>query len=117
MVIYIDDILIYTQTEEEHIELVHWVLKKLSENVLYINIDKYIFYVSEVEFVVFQIGTQDVQMSQKKVKHILNWPVPKSVKEVQKFLEFTNFYYQFFSDFSKLTLPIQNLTYNSIMWN
>jgi len=57
MVVYIDDILIYTQTEEEHVELVHWVLKKLSENGLCVNIDKYIFHVPEVEFVEFQIGT------------------------------------------------------------
>jgi len=92
VVIYIDHILIYTQTEEEHVELVYWVLKKLSENSLYINIDKCIFHISEVEFVGFQIGTQGVQMSQKKVEDILNWPAPRSVKEVQKFIGFANFY-------------------------
>jgi len=57
VVIYIDDILIYSQTNEEHVELVRWVLKKLSENSLCINIDKCIFHVPEVEFVGFQIGT------------------------------------------------------------
>jgi len=72
VVIYIDNILIYTQSEEEHIEIMHWVLKKLSENGLYVNIDKCIFHVLEVKFVSFQIGTQDVQMSQKKVADILN---------------------------------------------
>jgi len=92
VVVYIGDILIYTQTEEEHIELVGWVLKKLSKNRLYINIDKCIFHVPEVEFVGFQIGTQGGQMSQKKVEDILNWPAPRSMKEVQKFLGFANFY-------------------------
>jgi len=72
VVVYIDDILIYTQTEEEHIELMRWVLKKLSENGLCINMNKCIFHVPEVEFVGFQIGTQGVQMSQKKVEDILN---------------------------------------------
>ena len=57
VVIYMDNILIYTQTEEEHVELVHWVLKKLSENGLWVNIDKCIFHVPDVEFVGFQIGT------------------------------------------------------------
>jgi len=57
VVVYIDDILIYTQTEEDHVELVRWVLKKLSENCLCVNIDNCIFNVSEVEFVGFHIGT------------------------------------------------------------
>ena len=82
----------YTQTEEQYVELVCWVHKNLSENGLYVNIDKCIFDIPEVEFVGFQIGTQGVQMSQKKVKDILNQPAPRSVKEVQKFIGFTNFY-------------------------
>jgi len=53
VVVYIDDILIYTQTEEKHIELVYWVLKKLSENGLCVNINKCIFRVPKVEFVGF----------------------------------------------------------------
>jgi len=117
VVVYIDNILIYTQTEEEHVELVRWVLKKLSENGLCVNIDKCIFYVPEVEFVGFQIGTQGVQMSQTKVEDILNWPAPRSVKEVQKFIGFANLYRRFIQGFSKLTLLIQTLTHNDVMWN
>ena len=117
MVVYIDDILTYTETEEQHADLVRWVLKKLSENGLYVNIDKCIFHVSEVEFVGFEIGTQCVQMSQKKVEHILNWPAARSVKEVQKFIVFANFYRRFIQGFGKLTLPIQTLTHNGVMWN
>jgi len=92
VVVYIDDILRYTQTEEEHLELMRWVLKKLSENGLCVNIDKYIFHVPKVEFVGFQIGTQGIQMSQKNVEDILNWPAPRSVKEVQKFIRLANGY-------------------------
>jgi len=117
VVVYRDNVLIYTQTEEKHIELVCWVLKKLSDNGPCVNIDKCIFHVPKVEFVGFQIGTQGVQMSQKKVEDILNWPAPRSMKEVQKFIGFTNFYRQFIQGFSKLTLPIQTLTHNGVMWN
>jgi len=94
---------------------VRWVLKKLSENGLCVNIDKCMFHVPDVEFVGFQIGTQGVQMSQKEVEDILNWPAPRSVKEVQKFIGFANFYRQFIQGFSKLTLPIQTLTHNGVI--
>jgi len=58
VVMYVDDILIYSKTEEEHIELVRWVLQKLPENNLCIYIDKCLFQVPEVEFVGFQVGKQ-----------------------------------------------------------
>ena len=54
VVVYSDDILIYSKTEEEHIELVRWVLQKLTENNLCLNIDKFLFHVPEVEFWVFR---------------------------------------------------------------
>jgi len=56
-------------------------------------------------------------MSWKKVEHILNWPVFRNVKEVQKFIGFANFYHRFIQGFSKLTLPMQTLTHNDVMWN
>jgi len=117
VVVYIADILIYSQTEEEQVELVRWVLKRLSENSLCVNSDKCIFHVPQVEFVGFLIGTQSVQMSQKKVEDILNWPAPRSVKEFQKFIGFANFYRRFMQGFSKLTLPLQTLTHNGVMCN
>jgi len=93
------------------------VLKKLSENGLCVNIDKCILHIPEVQFVGFQIGTQGVQISQKKVEDMLNWPAPRSVREVQKFIGFDNFYCQFIQGLSKLTYPIQTLTHNCVMWN
>ena len=92
VVVYIDDLLIYSETEEEHVELVQWVLQKLSENNLCVNIDKYIFHVPEVEFVGFQVGAKGIQISQKKVEDILNWPTPRNIKEIQSFIGFANFY-------------------------
>jgi len=117
VVMYIDDILIYSKTEEEHIELIRWVLQKLTENNLCINIDKFLFHIPKVELWGFQVGKQGIQMSQKKVEDIVNWPAPRNVKEVQRFIGSANFYRRFIQGFSSLTLPIQVLTHNGVMWN
>jgi len=115
--VYIDNILIYSNTEEENIELVHCVLQKLTKNNLCINIDKCLFYIPEVEFVGFQVGKQGIHMSQKKVEDPVNWPAPRNVKEVQRFIRFANFYCRFIQGLSSLMLPIQVLTHNAVMWN
>jgi len=117
VVVYIDDILIYSKTEEEHIELFRWVLQKLTENNLCMNIDKCLFHILEVEFVGFQVGKQRIQRSHKKVEDIVNWPALRNLKEVQRFIGFANFYRRFIQGFSSLTLPIQVLTHNGVMWN
>jgi len=116
VVVYIDDMLIYTEAEQEHIELVCWVIQKLTENNLCVNIDKCLFHVTELEFVGFHVGTQGIQMSKKKVQDILNLPAPRNVKEVQKFIGFANFYRWFIHGCSSLTLPIQILTHNRVLW-
>ena len=112
VIVYVDDILIYTVTEEEYIELVPWILPKLTKNSLYVNMDKCLFHVPEVEFVGFHVGTQVIQMGKKKVAYRRNGPAPGNVKEVQKFIGFANFYRRFIHGFSSLTLPIQILTHN-----
>jgi len=114
---YNDNILPYSKTEEEHIELVRWVLQKLTENNLCVKIDKYLFHIPEVEFVGFQVGKQAIQRSQKKLEDLVNWPAPRNIKEVQRFIGFANFYRRFIQGFTSLTFPIQVLTYNRVMWN
>jgi len=71
---------------------------------LFHNIDKCLFHVPEVEFEGFQVVKQRKQISQKKVKVIVNWPAPRNVKEVQTFIGFTNFYGRCIKAFSSLTL-------------
>ena len=117
VIVYIDDILIYTETEEEHTRLVSWVLRRLAEFKLCVNIEKCIFHASEVEFVGFTIGSQGVRMSKDKVADIQDWERPLSVKEVQKFIGFANFYRRFIKGFSKICKPLTDLTKKGVLWD
>jgi len=92
VVVYLDDILIYSNSEEEHIELVRKVLAKLKEHQLAVSVTKSVFHQESVEFLGYIVATNGVTMSERKVESIKNWKPPRSVKEVQIFIGFANFY-------------------------
>ena len=92
VVVYLDDILIYSKSEEEHIELVKKVLDRLAKYQLAVSVTKSGFHVKSVEFWGYMVATNGVTMSERKVESIRNWKPPRSVKEVQIIIGFTNFY-------------------------
>jgi hypothetical protein len=110
VVAYIDDILIYAETEEEHDRLVEEVLKRLQANNLVISPEKCVWSTNKVEFLGFIISDQGIEMSEEKVRTILDWKTPQSVKDVQSFLGFANFYRRFIEGFSRLTRPLTEAT-------
>jgi len=93
--IFIDDILVATDTEERHDKLVEEVLKRLEENDLFMKPEKYKWKVREVEFLEVVIGSREVEMQKEKMEGVLNWLAPRNVKEVQKFLGLVNYYRRF----------------------
>jgi len=101
-VTFIDDILVATDTEEEHNELVEEVLKRLEENDLFVKPEKCKWKVREVEFLGVVISLKGVEMQKEKVEGILNWPASRNIKEVQKFLGLANYYRRFTKDFTRL---------------
>jgi len=101
-VVYLDDILIYSESEEEHIELVKKVLVKLEEHQLVVSVTKSVFQVKYVEFLEYIVGIDRVTMSERKVESVMNWRAPGSVKEVQIFIGFPNLYSQLIKNFSKI---------------
>jgi len=108
-VVYLDDILIYSESEEEHIELVKKVLAKLEEHQVALSVTKSVFHVESLEFLEYIVGIDGVTMSERKVGSVMNWRAPRSVKEVQIFIDFANFYRWFIKDFSKICTPITEI--------
>jgi len=96
---FIDDVIIGTESEEGHDELVVEVIKRLKENDLYMKPEKCKWKVREVGFLGVVIGANGIKMEEKKVKGVLEWLTPKCVKDVQKFLRLVNYYCQFIESF------------------
>jgi len=114
--IFIDDILIATNTEEGHNELVEEVLRRLEENDLFVKLEKCRWKVREVEFLGVIIGLKGVKMQKEKVEGVLNWPTSKNVKEVQKFLRLANYYRRFIKNFVKIATPLHVLVRKEQKW-
>jgi len=102
VVVYLDDILMYSENMEENIKLVQKVLNRLEPHDLGVLLKKSAFHQKEVKFLVYILKTSGVTMSVRKVKSVQNWAHSRSVIEVQIFIGFANFYRRFIKDFSKL---------------
>jgi len=113
---FIDDILVATDTEEEHDELVEEVLKRLEENNLFVKLEKCKWKVREVEFLGVIIGPRRVEMQEEKVEGVLNWLAPRNIKEVQKFLGLANYYRRFIRNFAKIAAPLHTLVKKEQKW-
>jgi hypothetical protein len=107
---YLDDILIYSNTLEEHREHVKKVLIALRKANLQADIEKCDFHALFTKYLGLIIGTKGVEMDPKKVFTVKDWPIPSCLKDIQAFLGFANFYRRFIQDFSLIVKPLTNLT-------
>ena len=113
-VVYLDDILIFSNSEEEHIDHVRQVLQRLRQFKLYANPKKCQFLIREVEFLGFIVSTEGVAMDKSRIDTIQNWPRPKTYHEVQVFLGFVNFFRRFIRYYSRLAAPLTGLLQGSV---
>jgi hypothetical protein len=116
MVIYIDDLMIYTKTDniQEHERLVKKVLKQLEEHDLFAKPEKCTFGVKEVEFLGMIVSREGIKMDDSKVKAIREWPTPKTVKGVRSFLGLANFCCRFIEGYATVARPWNDLTKKNI---
>jgi hypothetical protein len=112
MVIYIDDLMIYTKTDDiqEHERLGKKVLKRLEEHDLFAKPEKCTFGVKEVEFLGMIVSREGIKMDDSKVKAIREWPTPKTVRGVRSFLGLANFYRRFIEGYAQVARPLNDLT-------
>jgi hypothetical protein len=110
VVCYLDDILIYSKNIEEHEEHVKLVLQKLREKGLYAKAEKCAFHQPKVEFLGYVISSEGLLMDPKKVQAVTEWALPKTVRDVQCFLGFANFYRIFIKNYSQVAAPLTRLT-------
>ena len=114
---YLDDILIYSRTKEEHVIHVRKVLERLRSAGLFAKLSKCEFFVTETKFLGLIVGRDGFKMDPEKVKTILEWKTPRSVTDVLRFNGFYNFYRRFIRDYSKIVTPLINLTKKNAPFN
>ena len=105
-VVYLDDVLIFSETFEEHVCHVKKVLSRLRKYGLTCKLSKCEFHVTSVSFLGFVISPNGISMEPDRVTAITEWPVPTSVHDIQIFLGFANFYRRFIEGYSRITAPI-----------
>jgi len=100
VVAFVDDVLVGTEIEEEHDEIVEEILKRLEENNLYIKPEKYMWKVRKIGFLRVVIGLNGIEMEKEKVDRVLSWSEPRNVKNVRKSLGLANYYKRFIKNFA-----------------
>jgi hypothetical protein len=109
MVVFIDDILVYSQNEEEHAKHLRIVLTRLRDKQLYAKFSKYEFWLKKVPFLGHVLSGDGISIDPSKVQKVLDWKAPTTVFEVQSFLGLAGYYRCFILDFSKITKPMTRL--------
>ncbi|WVZ63668.1 hypothetical protein U9M48_013282 [Paspalum notatum var. saurae] len=109
VVVFIDDILIYSKTEEEHEEHLRLVLQKLREHKLYAKLSKCEFWLDQVPFLGHIVSKGGIMVDPSKISSVMDWKVPEVVKDVRGFLGLAGYYRRFIESFSKIAKPMTSL--------
>jgi hypothetical protein len=110
VVVYFDDILIYSKSMEAHLDHLRAISTALRDARLFGNLEKCIFYTDQVSFLGYVVTPQGIEVDQAKVEAIQGWPVPKTITQVRSFLGLAGFYRRFVKDFSTIAALLNALT-------
>src|SRR5258705_4029711 len=116
VVVYMDDILIFSSTMEDHRCVVKEVLQIIHENRLYLKLEKCEFERPEIDYLGLKIAFDKIMMDPVKVQGVADWPTLVNTMEVRSFLGFMNFYQRFIRDFSNIAKPMNTLLQKDVKW-
>ena len=116
IVMFINNVIIGTEMEEGHDELVAEVIRRLEENDLYVKLEKCKWKVWEVEFLEVIIGPEGIKIEEEKIRGVLEWLTSKCVKDVQKFLGLANYYYWFIQGFASIVRLLHDTVKKDRKW-
>ncbi|CAI7845516.1 unnamed protein product [Closterium sp. NIES-53] len=109
VVVYLDDILIYSKNMKEHVEHLRKVFEIMRENKFYVKLSKSNFALKKVQFLGHMVSTEGVHGDPWKIEAVKKWKVPENMKELQQFLGFANYYNRFVPQYAKIAAPLTNL--------
>ncbi|KAJ9509744.1 hypothetical protein QJQ45_011390 [Haematococcus lacustris] len=110
VLVYIDDILVMSNTPEEHVQHLRQVLQLMRENKFYAKLAKCEFNKTQLAFLGHIVGSKGIAVDPAKVQVVKEWPTPRNLKDLQAFLGLANYFRRFISNFSSLAAPLTNLT-------
>ncbi|KAJ9561460.1 hypothetical protein OSB04_006620 [Centaurea solstitialis] len=114
VIVFIDDILIYSKTKEDHVEHLREVLEILRKEQLYAKFSKCDFWLQEVQFLGHLVNREGIKVDPAKVEAVMKWETPKSPTEIRSFLGLAGYYRRFIQDFSKVAVPLTKLTRKNV---
>jgi hypothetical protein len=109
VLVFINNILVYSKTEEEHEKHLKIVFQTLRKHKLYANFEKCDFYQRRIQYLGHVISEEGIAVDQERIKSIMEWPIPKDVADIKSFMGITHYYHIFIKGFSKITYPITSL--------
>ena len=116
VIVYLDDILIYSKSPEEHLAHLESVLQTLSDNKLFAQLPKCLFNTDSVEYLGHIVSKEGIRPDPKKTEVVQTWPRPQSLKEMRSFLGLANYFRRFIQGYSKIVAPLTTLTKEGTDW-
>ncbi|TLX68501.1 RNA-directed DNA polymerase, partial [Labilibacter sediminis] len=110
VIVFIDDILVYSKTEDDHASHLRDVLEILREEKLYAKFSKCEFWLRQVQFLGHMVSGEGISVDPSKIEAIKSWEAPRNASEIRSFLGLAGYYRRFIQDFSKIAVPLTSLT-------
>jgi hypothetical protein len=117
VVVFIDDILVYSKNEDEHTEHLHIVLQRLRDHRLYAKLSKCEFWLREIKLLGHTISQDGISIDPEKVQEVMDWKPPTTVRQIQSFLGLAGYYQRFIPDYSRIAKPMTELLKKGVKYD